>query len=233
MYKILLLADVRSAPEVAIATLDGRAYFFMSNLLKSMKIPFKSLTPNEQIDKHVKLVLSTRKERPLIPFDPVLCVEDLESDLAAAKILYMVKKTAGESVYIVGIDPGVRIGISAFYLGDEVYSCVVYSTARAASMVSKLLRNAPTKKRIVRIGDGNIDVALKIAGVLAEEFGKQIRIEIVDEAGTTSLAKSKPNKRSVKDLRSARLIALRRGRELTPNLLRSYGKYEARNASTA
>jgi hypothetical protein len=218
------LAGVKTVPEVAIATLDGRAYFFMSSLLKSMGIPFKSLTPNEQIDKHVKLVLSTRKERPLIPFDPVLCVEDLDGELATAKILYMVKKNVGESVYIVGIDPGVRIGISAFYLGDEVYSCVAYSTVRAANIVSKLLRSAPTKKKIVRIGDGNIDVALKIAETLVEEFGKQIRIEIVDEAGTTSLAKSKPNKRSVKDLRSARLIALRRGRELTPNLLKSYGK---------
>ena len=218
------MVDVEKVPEVAIATLDGRAYFFISSLLKSMGIRFKSLTPNEQIDENVKVVLSTKKERPLIPFDRVLCVEDLDSELAVAKILYMVKKHAGESVYIVGIDPGVRIGISAFYLGDEVYSCLVYSVAKAANIVSKLLRSTPAKKKIVRIGDGNIEAALKIAEALAAEFGKQIRIEIVNEAGTTSLAKSKPNKRSVKDLRSARLIALRQGRELTPNLIKSYGK---------
>ena len=217
------MVNVKKAPEVAVATLDGRAYFFISNLLKSMGIRFRSLTPNEQIDEHVKLVLSTRKERHLIPFDRVLCVEDLDSELAAAKILYMVKEPAGESVYIVGIDPGVRIGISAFYLGDEVYSCVVYSAVRAANIVSKLLKSAPAKKKIVRIGDGNIKVALKIAEALAEEFGKQIRIEIVNEAGTTTLA-SKPNKRCVKDLRAARLIALRQGRELTPSLIKSYGK---------
>jgi sulfur relay (sulfurtransferase) complex TusBCD TusD component (DsrE family) len=76
----------------------------------------------------------------------------------------------------------------------------------------------------VRIGDGNIDVALKIAEALADEFDKQIHIEIVNEAGTTALAKSKPNKRYVKDLRAARLIALRQGRELTPSLIKSYGK---------
>jgi len=219
-----LLVDVEKVPEVAVATLDGRAYFFISSLLKSMGIRFKSLTPNEQIDERVKLVLSTKKERPLIPFDRVLCVEDLDSELATAKILYMVKNPAGESAYILGIDPGVRIGISAFYLGDEVYSCVVYSAAKAANIVSKLLRSTPAKKKVVRIGDGNIDVALKIAEALADEFDKQIHIEIVNEAGTTALAKSKPNKRYVKDLRAARLIALRQGRELTPNLIKSYGK---------
>lgn len=218
------MVDVKKVPEVAVATLDGRAYFFISSLLKSMGIRFKSLTPSEHVDERVKLVLSTRKERPLIPFDRVLCVEDLDSELATAKILYMVKNPAGEAVYIVGIDPGVRIGVSAFYLGDEVYSCVVYSAAKAANIVSKLLGSAPAKKKVVRIGDGNIEVALKIADALAKKFGKRIRIEIVNEAGTTSLAKTKPNKRSVKDLRAARLIALRQGREFTPTLLESYGK---------
>lgn len=212
-----------NAPEIAVATLDGRAYFYISSLLKSIGLPFRSLTPQDPIDKSVKLVISTRKERPLISFEPVLCLEDLDSELALAKIFYMVKKPLGEDVYVIGIDPGVRIGISAFYFGEEVYKCVVHSAAKALSVVSKLLRSTPAKRKIVRIGDGDINVALKLAKDLLNEFEKQIQIEIVDETGTTSLVKSKPNRRSVKDLRSARLIALRQGREITPSLLRAMG----------
>ncbi len=218
------MADANAAPEVAVATLDGRAYFFISSLLKSIGLPFRSLTPHDPIDKSVKLVISTRKERALISFDTVLCLEDLDSELAVAKILSTVRKPRGEDVYVVGIDPGVRIGVSAFYLGEEVYRRVVYSTVKAFNIVSKLLRSTLAKRKVVKIGDGNIDIALKLARALLDEFGKQIQIEIVDEAGTTSLVKSKPNKRSVKDLRSARLIALRQGRKITPHLLNSYGK---------
>lgn len=221
---LLCLVEVDAAREVAVATLDGRAYFFISNLLKSMGLPFRSLTPYEPLDKNVKVVISTRKERAHIPFESVLCLEDLDSELAVAKILYMLKKPSGDDVYVIGIDPGVRIGISAFYLGEEVYKCVVYSPAKALSIVSKLLKGTPAKRKVVRVGDGNIDIALKLVKGILDEFGRQIQVEIVDEAGTTSLVKSKPNKRSVKDLRSARLIALRQGREVTSSILESYGK---------
>ncbi len=207
------MSQAEGKPQVVVATLDGRAYFQITNLLRSIGLRFRSAVPGEPMEEGVKLVLSTRREQKMISFDKVLCVEDLDGDLAAAKVLMMVNEPKDDDLYIVGVDPGVRTGISAFYLCCEVYRGVVYSASKAVSVISRLIKGSSARKKIVRIGDGNLAVALRIAGALQAEYGRQIRIEIVDESGTSSSAKTRPNKRSVRDLRAARLIALRQGKE--------------------
>ncbi len=57
----------------------------------------------------------------------------------------------------IGIDPGKRIGISIFYLYDEIESIVLSSIESVLDFIIKILSEIHARRKIVRIGDGNIN----------------------------------------------------------------------------
>ncbi|MEM2430225.1 MAG: hypothetical protein QW779_06815, partial [Nitrososphaerales archaeon] len=59
--------------EVAVVTVDGKAYYTITNLLKKLNIPYVDIPPNEKIYQQIKLVLTTKREAPLIQHNKVLC----------------------------------------------------------------------------------------------------------------------------------------------------------------
>jgi hypothetical protein len=81
-----------------------------------------------------------------------------------------------------------------------------------------LLSGIRSKKKVVRIGDGNIDMAKRIAWMTKARFKDLVNIEIVNEHGTSLPQNTDTNRRGARDRSSARKIALRRGRPLNPSL---------------
>jgi RNase H-fold protein (predicted Holliday junction resolvase) len=177
------------------------------------------------------LVLTTRREKLSLDHPNVVCIEDLGDDpgLAREKLLSLLYPSTPEGdKLVVGIDPGERIGVAAFINEREIDSRVFRSVDDTVANVSKLLKNAPEPStKVVRIGRGSATVGEGIARGLESQFDEgAVKIEIVDEKGTSSLSlrqgrkfhgkierKRKLIRALSRDERAAQLIAFRQGAE--------------------
>ena len=178
--------------------------------MKRIKVPFTSMAPGAKIPEGVKLAITTSKEKDLTAGIDIILLEDIENDedLAKQKILKQLQVDRDEPL-VVGVDPGRRIGVVGYYGNSELYGEVLGSSEEAIQRILKLLKSGQRRSKIVRIGNGNPKLAAELAETLRIRAGNDIHIEIVDESGTS--AAIKPNIRSVRDVRSARLIAFRHG----------------------
>ncbi|MCS4537615.1 MAG: hypothetical protein HYY67_01985 [Thaumarchaeota archaeon] len=214
LVRISAVIEIRSNKDVllpvAVATLDGRAYYKITSILRRIKVPFTSMAPGTEIPEGVKLAITTSKEKDLIVGIDVVLLEDIENDedVAKQKILKQLQVDRDEPL-VVGVDPGRRIGVVGYYGNSELYGEVLGSSEEAIQRILKLLKSGQRRSKIVRIGNGNPKLAAELAETLRIRAGNDVHIEIVDESGTS--AAIKPNIRSVRDVRSARLIAFRHG----------------------
>ncbi len=201
-------------PQVAVATLDARAYYALTSLMKTMNLPFSSITPGEPRDIGVKLVLTTQREKRSIRDgeEEVLCIEDLTGAAAVVKEkIFSILYRGGDDILIVGVDPGEKTGIAAYYREKEMAKEITRSYRETLTKVETIIRDSKAERKIIRIGDGNPKVAREIAYQLLQKFNSKIEVEIVDERGTSTITKLLPAGET-RDLRSARMISLRRGR---------------------
>ena len=66
--------------KVAVATVEGKAYFLIVNELREQNISFISLVPSEPVPAEVKVVITTEKEKQLVKHEKILIVNN-ESEL--------------------------------------------------------------------------------------------------------------------------------------------------------
>jgi RNase H-fold protein (predicted Holliday junction resolvase) len=199
---------------VTVATVRGRSYYEIVRALKSIGVRYDSMSPEEASLSGAKVIITTREEAGAFAGSgkTVLLGTELEKypAIAKAKILKTVTGTAADDQLIIGIDPGTRIGISVIYLHEEIASMLESSPQRAVEQVAALVGGISSRKKVVRIGDGNITMARQMAWALKKRFGDYVQVEIVDEHGTSQTAE--PNRRGARDRSSARTIAFREGR---------------------
>jgi hypothetical protein len=206
--------------KVAVATVRGRPYYNITCALRLMELQFDSLLPEETAVSNAKVIITTQDEAGIVNTKGIIMIDtELEKypAITKAKIL---RGIMGERVIddqlTIGIDPGIRIGISAIYLHHEIASAVVESSPQdAIDQVAAMLGGIESRKKVVKIGDGNIAMANQIAHMLKIKFKDGIRIEIVDEHGTSLPQNTDANKRGARDRSSARTIAFRSGRSFT------------------
>jgi hypothetical protein len=215
--------------EVGVATSNGKAYYHISSFLRRIRQPYadiildsRTLTDLPALAGHtlsispkIKVIITTRKERLLLFGPNIVCIEDLGDDISLARerlfsYLYPAKPT---DWFVIGIDPGERTGVAAFMNNREVESAVLSSFEQTISRVSDLLDNAPDMRKMVKIGRGNPKLAVRIANELSSRYGEGLKIQLVDERGTSVLSSKRSYKGVTRDQRAARLIAFRDGEE--------------------
>jgi hypothetical protein len=166
-----------------------------------MDLRFESLSPEQAASSNAKIIITTKDEAEIVRRKDVFL--DTEVDrypaLLKAKILRNIMGSSHDDQLTIGIDPGTRIGISVMYFHNEIESTVESSLDSTIQLVSVLLSGIRSNKKIVRIGDGNIAMAKRIAWMTKARFKDLVNIEIA-------------NRRGARDRSSARNIALRRGR---------------------
>lgn len=179
-----------------------------------MDIRFDSLSPQEAAVSNAKIIITTKAEAEIVNRKDALLDTELDKCPAVlkAKILRSIMGYNHDDQLTIGIDPGDRIGISIIYLHNEIESKVESSINSTMRAISPLLSGIPSKKKVIRIGDGNICMAERLAKVLKLKFMDQVEIELVDEYGTSLPRNIGANRRGIRDQSSARAIALRRGR---------------------
>ncbi len=215
-----LTQEELSYRKITVATVRGRPYYNITCALRLMKLQFDSLSPEEAAVSNAKVIITTQDEAGIVNKKGIVMIDtELEKypAIAKAKIL---RSIIGERVIddqlIIGIDPGSRIGISAIYMHHEIASAVVESSPQdAINHVAAMLGGIESRKKVVKIGDGNIAMAIQIARMLKMKFKDSISIEIVDEHGTSLPQNTDANRRGVRDRSSARAIAFRSGKSFT------------------
>src|SRR5215217_992885 len=194
--------------KVTVATVYGRSYYKIINALKLMDIQFESVSPEEAALSNAKIIITTRDEAEIVRRKDVLLDTELDDSpvFMKAKILRNIMGPYHDDQLTIGIDPGIRIGISVIFLHNEIESVVESSPESAIKLVSHLISRIRSNKKVVRIGNGKIVMTLKT------KFKELVDIEIVDEHGTSQPQNTEANRRGARDRASARTIALRNGK---------------------
>ncbi len=180
--------------------------------MKSLNLSFDSLLPEEIEDYSGDFILTTRKESPK-KCEKILFYEDvLEHHPTVLRGLMMQKfdPSFEENNLILGVDPGQRMGLSIFYYSVEIESSVHNSIEDLVFHIIGILGGLGAKRKILKIGDGNMHVAEQIVKMLNLKFCSSFELEFVDERGTSMKIKNF-NQRGKRDMLSAKYISQREG----------------------
>ena len=115
-----------------------------------------------------------------------------------------------EEDLVLGVDPGQRIGLSVCYFGKEIESSFYSSVEDLVFHIIRVLGGLRAKRKIVKIGDGNMQIAKEIASMLNLKFCSSFELEFVDEKKTSPKIKNF-NQRGKRDMLSAKFISQRDG----------------------
>jgi len=206
---------MRVRARIAVATVSGKAYYKLVNELKSRNIPFLSLVPGEPIPQSIGVVLTTDSEKSLINHQKVLVynIEEDPSNVINEALRIITSKNLYEEL-IIGVDPGKTFGVAVLADGKILRREEFSSIEKAIDMIFVELKNNPSKIQKIRIGKGVPDLAEEIARRLESSLPENIVIEMVDEAGTSTL-KNMGFKRKLSDADSAIKIASKKGERRT------------------
>lgn len=200
-----------NSSQIVVATVEGRSYYKIVSMLKSMNIGFSSLSPEEASRTNAKIIITTKNEASLIRREDLIFDFQLDTSPALFKAM-LLKNLSGnyiEDILVVGVDPGNRIGIYILYLHTELYSTVRSSLREAVKFIMNILSCINSSKKILKIGNGDSIKCNHIAQEIKNQNGSVI-IEIVNEFGTSR--NILPNCRRNRDVGSAKSIAFRSGR---------------------
>ena len=200
-----------NSSQIVVATVEGRSYYKIVSMLKSMNIGFSSLSPEEASRTNAKIIITTRNEASLIRREDLIFDFQLDTSPALFKAM-LLKNLSGnyiEDILVVGVDPGNRIGIYVLYLHAELYSTVRSSLREAVKFIMNILSCINSSKKILKIGNGDSIKCNHIAQEIKNQ-NRSVRIEIVNEFGTSR--NILPNCRRNRDVGSAKSIAFRSGR---------------------
>ena len=196
---------------IAIITLDSMAYYKITKILKDHNFSFLSLTPNERIPNFVNLVITTELEKHLALKTKYITLEELSSSKTQRYIILSKLSNLTCKNITIGIDPGHRTGLIVYNEDKEIYASVCRSINQIKKTVKEISEYFEESEIVVKIGKGDKHNSHYIAKTIRSFVNDNTKIEIVDEFGTSN-QKTKPNKRSSKDIRAAKIIAFRQGK---------------------
>jgi hypothetical protein len=199
--------------KVAVATVQGKAYFLIVNKLKERNLPFISLVPGETVPTEVKAVITTAKEKGRINHEKVLVYDsETEPDALANEVMKILQ---GKEVYekiVIGVDPGEVFGLAVIADGkvNETGNC--FSIQEALTKISSVIKNVDVSSTAVSIKIGSGVPAYKeLIETLDLTLPPEVVLEVVSEAGTNRALNHDKHRRGLRDIASAIRIAGRAG----------------------
>ena len=197
---------------IGIATELGRPYYRFSKILKDLGINFDSILPRDIPYFDGDIILTTEKEAPKNPAIPLLFddITDKDAEVIQGLISQKLDHGLNDNQLLLGIDPGKQIGLSVYYLGNEISSSFFVSIEKLIQKIISILAELKAKHKIIKIGDGDMQMANEIVKLLNLKFCSNFEIEFVDESNT-SLKIKNFNQRGKRDMLSAQFITQRNG----------------------
>jgi hypothetical protein len=199
--------------KVAVATVEGKAYFLIVNKLREHNIPFISLVPGESVPAEVKVAITTEKERRLVRNEKLLIftLENELDDLVSELKRMLQGKEAYEKI-VIGIDPGEAIGLAVIADGKDIEECNCFSMQEVIKSIIETTRrvNFTVTNVSVKIGNG-VPVYKELVEVLDDALPPAVALEVVSEVGTNLPLKKNKRSRRIRHISSAIRIAGRAG----------------------
>ncbi len=165
---------------LGLLTEDFRLYHDLVAALKARDLPFVSLSFARRIPDTVGAVLTSPAEAGRVRSRHIVAVDDIDSSIA--KAIQILKGKSFWSELLVGIDPGREPGVAMVGDGEVIDTRIAASPEAVAFHVRQAIRTFPATEIRVRIGHGDPTNRNRILNALARD---RLRVEIVDEAGTT------------------------------------------------
>jgi hypothetical protein len=199
--------------KVAIATVQGKAYFLIVNKLKEKNIPFISLVPGEIVSTEIKAVITTEQEKDRIRHERIL-VYDGETELDGLTN-ELIKILQGKEAYeriVVGVDPGEVFGLAVIADGkvNETENC--FSVQEVLKKTKNIIKNVDFSSTVVtiKIGSG-VQKYKELIEVFNRALPPAVVLQVVSEAGTNRSLNHNKHRRGLRDIASAIRIAGRAG----------------------
>jgi hypothetical protein len=202
--------------KIAVATVNGRAYYQLVTELQRKRLPFLSLKPWDPIPLHIKVVLTTEAERHQVSHSQILIFgQDSNPETVIDEAILIVQGKQGYEKVVVGVDPGKTYGLAV--LGDNKVLATLTSSnvEEASNLVVDSLKRFPAEVKVVRVGNGPPEYTQTLLSSLDKALPEETLVELVSEAGTSRLTNKSVNRRVLKDAVSAIKIAGRNGRILS------------------
>jgi hypothetical protein len=199
--------------KVAVATVEGKAYFLIVNELREQNISFISLVPGEPVPAEVKVVITTEKEKHLVKHEKILIFtsENELDDLVNEVKRILQGKEAYEKI-VIGIDPGEAIGLAVIADGKVIEEGNCFSTHEVINSIIKTIRNVNFSLTSVSVKIGNgVPVYKELLEALDDALPPEVALEVVGEAGTNRPLKENKRSREIRHISSAIRIAGRTG----------------------
>jgi hypothetical protein len=199
--------------KVAVATVEGKAYFLIINHLKERNIPFLSLVPGDQVPAEVKVVITTEKEKHLVTYSKVLIFPgERELDTLIDEVEKILQGKEAYEKIIIGVDPGEATGLAAIADGKVLEESNCFSSKEVIDAINKIIKtvNFSVTNVLVKIGNG-VPVYKDLLEALDEALPPKVELEIVSEAGTNRPLKENKRSRGIRHISSAKRIAGRTG----------------------
>jgi hypothetical protein len=199
--------------KVAVATVQGKAYFLIVNELKERNIPFISLVPGEIVPTEVKAVITTEEEKTRINHEKILVFEsETELDALAEEIRKILRGKEAYERIVIGVDPGEVFGLAVIADGkvNETGNC--FSIQETVAKINDVIRNVDlsSTKVTMKIGNG-VPTYKPLINALDAALPPEVLLEVVSEAGTNRSLNHNKHRRGLRDIASAIRIAGRAG----------------------
>ena len=199
--------------KVAVATVQGKAYFLIVNKLKEKNIPFISLVPGETMPTEVTAVITTEKEKHRINYERILVYEgETDPDALANEVMKILQGKEAYEKIVVGVDPGEVFGLAVIADGkvNETGNC--FSIQEVLNKTKDIIKNVDLSLTavIIKIGSGVLKYK-ELLEALDVALPPELALEVVSEAGTSRILNDKKHRRGLRDIASAIRIAGRAG----------------------
>ena len=133
---------------------------------------YDSILPNQIQNYDGDLLFTTQSEAPEYSSIPLLFGDVTKKEPVVIKGLIIQKLDSGlnEKILLLGIDPGQRIGLSVYYLGNQISISFFISIEKLVEYLVTIMAELNAKKKIVKIGNGDMTIANKILELLNLKF---------------------------------------------------------------
>ena len=199
--------------KVAVATVEGKTYFLIVNQLRERNIAFLSLVPGDPVSAEVKVVITTEKEKHLIKHEKILVfLNENDLDILVNNAEKMLQGKEDYEKMVIGIDPGVAIGFVAIADGKVIEESNCFSTKDVIDTINKTVKtiNFSVTSVAVKIGNG-VPVYKDLLEALDDALPLEVKLQVVNEAGTNRPLKENKRSRRIRHISSAKKIAARSG----------------------